>query len=99
MEEAIYKYKNRYKWNYTDRCIGNFMSPYPKVNAQNPQYTCEVIGKEVTDYTFDYLSRKLIASEFLEYCRQELYLIEKVLTENNIVDESAILEEKQMSKN
>lgn len=87
LEEAIEKYKERYNWNYTSSCIdvwygyGLFNSSYPKINDRNPEYECTVVGYETKGYTFNKLKNELRASDFMEYCRQELYPIEVILAE------------------
>ena len=84
LEEAIEKYKERYCWNFK-YCIDVWYEPicnsYPKINRENPEYKCTVEGYEIKNYTFNELKKELIASEFMEYCRQELYPIEVLLSE------------------
>lgn len=86
LEEAIEKYKERYNWDYTTFCIngwyGAFHSSYPKINKKNPEYERAVVGYETKGYTFNELKKKLMASDFMEYCRQEMYPIEVILAED-----------------
>lgn len=84
LEAAIEKYKQRYHWNYKC-CIDGWYEPiasYPKINRKNPGYECTVVGCEIKNCTFDKLKKELIASEFMEYCKQELYPIEIVLSDS-----------------
>lgn len=81
LEEAIKKYQERYNWNKKDECIdyfGRYGFEYPKISSI-PQFVCEVKGYEVKHIPFDKLKEKLHVSDFLEYCRQELYSPETVL--------------------
>lgn len=85
LEEAIEKYKERYNWNHTGCCIDFWYEPicasYPKINDKNPEYECTVVGYETKGCTFNKLKKELRASDFMEYCRQELYPIEVILSE------------------
>lgn len=61
LENAIEKYKERYNWDYTDRCIdiwyGNFLCEYPKIDEKDPEYECTVIGHEVKNISFNHLKK------------------------------------------
>lgn len=88
MEEAISKYKDRYKtegFNYViDSWYGCFMDTYPRCNKKNPQFEYKVCAEEVNLIpTFDTLKKELRADEFLEYCRQQMFPLEVVIADKN----------------
>lgn len=83
MSEAIEKYKNRFNWNHTDFCIDGWYGcmSYDHVDRKNPDFHCEVNGRENNKHTFNELKKLLRASEFINYCKQELYPIEIILAD------------------
>lgn len=85
IESAINEYKSRYVWDIKDRCLDNWLgafSSYPRVNSKNPNYQCEVRCMEDNLFTFNELKDKLSAGDFVEYCKQELYPIEVIMSDD-----------------
>ncbi|MBU5331765.1 hypothetical protein KQI61_06110 [Anaerocolumna aminovalerica] len=77
-DEAITKYKERYKCEYNEPLefkwywmTGDMLS----FLSDNPNWNHEVKAYEVHP-TFDTLKKELRAEELLEYCKQEMYPIE-----------------------
>lgn len=83
-EDAIAKHKERYNWNDFDGIIdlwyGAF-GTYPCLNKKNPELDYRVIATEVHP-SLNKLKEEMRADEFLEYCRQEMYPLEVVLSED-----------------
>lgn len=82
-DDAIKKYKERYKWKDFDGVISVWyegFNGYPCVNKKNPDYKYTVLAKESTA-TLNKLMKEMRADEFLEYCRQEMIPIEAAITE------------------
>lgn len=83
VEEAIEKYKKRYNWNDFDYVIspyGSWLNNYPCVNEKNPEFNYTVHAIEKCP-SIDVLKEDMSADEFFEYCRQEMFPLEVVLSE------------------
>lgn len=82
-DEAIEKYKERYKWNDFDCIIdpwyGGLSCRYPCLNKKNPEFDYRVGAIEVHP-SLDALKKDMRADEFLAYCKQEMMPLEVALS-------------------